>query len=114
MSRSALDEALGEGSEGSDGGRTEGWRNAFLAAPEVMELPTDRPRPARAGLSVVASAVRLPAPVLGAAGDLGAGVDLASALALWELFLTRVTGRGAFPLAWRCLLYTSPSPRDTR
>jgi amino acid adenylation domain-containing protein len=72
------------------------WRERLAGAPEVLALPTDRPRPRRQSFRGAHLPLALPAPLSAAVEALGrrAGTTpFMTLLAAWEALLARVTGQ---------------------
>ncbi|HYW06646.1 MAG TPA: amino acid adenylation domain-containing protein, partial [Longimicrobium sp.] len=77
-------------------GQAEYWTRALAGAPELLELPTDRPRPARRDHAGAAVAVELDARLAAALTALAErhGAPLSTALlAGWAALLGRLTGQ---------------------
>ncbi len=71
------------------------WRARLAGAPPVLDLPVDRPRPARPSAAGGAHAVRLSADVVRAVRELARDTDATSfmvLLAAWQALLARYAG----------------------
>ncbi|HYH80464.1 MAG TPA: amino acid adenylation domain-containing protein, partial [Longimicrobium sp.] len=72
------------------------WRGALAGAPPLLELPTDRPRPAQQAYRGAAEAMLLPADELAALQSLGQGEGATlfmTLLAAFSLVLARLSGQ---------------------
>jgi amino acid adenylation domain-containing protein len=72
------------------------WRGHLAGAPAVLDLPTDRPRPAVQGFRGASHPFELPEPVLGALGALGkrhGATTYMALLAVFGVLLHRYSGQ---------------------
>ncbi|GIJ21058.1 non-ribosomal peptide synthetase [Micromonospora lutea] len=90
----AAERRLVSGAEGET--RRQYWREALDGVPDLLELPVDRPRPARRGFAGAVHTFRIPAPLVEALRVLARteGCTLfTTLLSAYQLLLHRLTGQ---------------------